>query len=97
MATQPRGRANNSPDPVCRQHGDYQNAAGVDQLVHAKEVTYGDWYNDRLAIVTLEMADRTLSVSFHALITSFGLGWHMDVIADEFSLTDGHLQKQTDV
>ena len=65
--------------------------------MQVKEATYGDWNNDRLVTVTLEKAARTLSVSFHALLTSFGLGWHMDVIADDFNLTDGHLQKFTDV
>ena len=72
-------------------------AATVNQLVRAKEVSYGDWDNNRLATVTLEMAARTLSVSFHALLTSFGLSWHMDVIADQFNPTDGQLQKLTDV
>ena len=43
------------------------------------------------------MAARTLSVSFHALLTCFGLGWHLVVIADEFRLTDGQLQKLTDL
>ena len=43
------------------------------------------------------MAARTLSVSFHALLTSFGLGWHMDVVADEFYLTDAQLEKLTEV
>ena len=41
------------------------------------------------------MTARTLSVSFQALLTSLGLGWHMDVIADEFNLTDGKLQRLT--
>ena len=41
------------------------------------------------------MVARTLSVSFHSLLISFGLGWHMDVVADEFN--DGQLQKLTDV
>ena len=72
-------------------------AVTLSNLVRAKKATYGDWYNDRLATVTLEMAARTLSVSFHALLTSFGLGWHMDVIADEFNLTDGQLQKLTEI
>ena len=62
-----------------------------------KPLTEIDWYNDRLATETLEMAARTSSVFFHALLTSFGLGWHMDVIADEFNLTDGQLQKITEV
>ena len=42
------------------------------------------------------MTARTLSVSFQALLTSFGLGWHMDVIADEFNLTDEQLQRLTE-
>ena len=72
-------------------------AVTLDQLVQARGVTYGDWYHDRLATVTPEMAARALSVSFQALLTSFGLGWHLDVIADEFRLTDGQLQKLTDI
>ena len=69
----------------------------LDQLVQAREVTYGDWHHDRLATVTLEMAARALSVSFRALLTRFGLGWHLDVIADEFRLTDGQLQQLIDI
>ena len=79
--------------PLGIRHIVAHEAVTLSNLVHAKEATYGDWYNDRLATVTLEMAARTLSVSFQALLTSFGLGWHMDVIADEFNLTDGQLQK----
>ena len=83
--------------PLGIRHIVAHEAVSLSNLVQAKEATYGDWYNDRLATVTLEMAARTLSVSFHALLTSFGLGWHMDVIADEFNLTDGQLQKLTEV
>ena len=70
-------------------------AVTLSNLVQPKEATYGDWYNDRLATVTLEMTPRTLSVFFQALLTSFGLGWHMDVLADEFNLTDRKLQRLT--
>ena len=83
--------------PLGIRHIVAHEAVTLNKLVQAKEATYGDWYNDRLATVTLEIAARTLSVSFHALVTSFGLGWHMDVIADEFNLTDGQIQKLTDV
>ena len=38
-------------------------AVNLDQAIQACEITYGEWYQDRLATVTLEMADRTLSVS----------------------------------
>ena len=83
--------------PLGIRHIVAHEAVTLSSLVQAKEATYGDWYNDRLATVTLEMAARTLSVSFYALLTSFGLGWYMDVIADEFNLTDGQLQKLTEV
>ena len=83
--------------PLGIRHIVAHEAVTLNKLVQATEATYGDWYNDRLATITLEMAVRTLSVSFHALLTSFGMGWHMDVIADEFNLTDGQLQKLTDV
>ena len=83
--------------PLGIRHLVAHEAVTLNNLVQAKEATYGDWYNDRLATVTIEMVARTLSVSFHALLTSFGLGWHMDVVADEFNLTDGQLQKLTDV
>ena len=43
------------------------------------------------------MAPRGLSVPFQALLTSFSLGWNLDVVADEFCLTDGQLQKLTDI
>ena len=82
--------------PLSIRHIVAHEAVTLSNLVQAKEATYGDWYNDRLATVTLEMTARTLSVSFQALLTSFGLGWHMDVIADEFNLTDGQLRRLTE-
>ena len=82
--------------PLGIRHIVAHEAVTFSNLVQAKEATYGDWYNDRLATVTLEMTARTLSVSFQALLTSFGLGWHMDVIADEFNQTDGQLQRLTE-
>ena len=45
--------------------------------------------------MTLEMTARALSVSFSALLTSFG--WHLDVITEEFSLNREHVKKKTDV
>ena len=47
--------------------------------------------------MTLEMTARALSMSFSALLTSFGLGWHLDVITEEFSLNREHVKKKTDV
>ena len=82
--------------PLGIRHIVAHEAVTFSSLVQAKEATYGDWYNDRLATVTLELTARTLSVSFQALLTSFGLGWHVDVIADKFNLTDDQLQRLTE-
>ena len=43
------------------------------------------------------MAARGLAASFPALLTSFGLGWHLDVIAAELCLTDDQLKRLTDL
>ena len=82
--------------PLGIRHIVAHGAVTPSNLVQAKEATYGDWYNDRLATVTLELTARTLSVSFQAFLTSFGLSSHMDVIADEFNLTGGQLQRLTE-
>ena len=42
------------------------------------------------------MAARALSVSFSALLTSFGLGWHLDEITEEFGLKREQVKKLTD-
>ena len=83
--------------PLGVRHLVAQEAVTLDELVQAREVTYGDSNQDRLATVTLEMAATGLSASFPALLTSFGLGWHLDVIAAEFCLTDDQLKKLTDL
>ena len=72
--------------PLGLRHIVAHEAVNLDQAIQAREITYGEWYHDRLAAVTLQMAARALSVSFPALLTSFGLGWHLDVITDEFCL-----------
>ena len=83
--------------PLGIRHIVEHEAVALTKLVQEREVTFGDWYTDHLAKVTLETTAQTLSVSFHALLTSFGLGWHMDVVADEFNRTDGQLEKLTEV
>ena len=42
------------------------------------------------------MAARALSVSFPALLTSFGPGWNLDVVTDEFKLSRTQVKKLTD-
>ena len=46
--------------PLGLRHIVANKAVTIDQLVHAREVTYGDWYHDSWATVTLEMAARAL-------------------------------------
>ena len=43
------------------------------------------------------MAAPALSVSFSALLTSFGLGWHLGVITEEFGLNGEQVKKVTDI
>ena len=50
--------------PLGIRHIVAHEAVTLSNLVQDKEATYGDWYNDRLDIVTLEMTARTFSVSF---------------------------------
>ena len=63
--------------PLGVRHLVAQETVHLDELVQAREVTYGDWYQGRMATVTLKMAARGLSASFPALLTSFSLGWHL--------------------
>ena len=49
-------------------------AVNLDQAIQAREITYGEGYQDLLATMTLATAARALSVSFSVLLTKFGLG-----------------------
>ena len=68
----------------------------LEQAIQAGKITYGEWYHDRLATVTLPMATRAQSISFPGLLTSFGLGWNFDVVTDEFNLSRTQVKKLTD-
>ena len=47
--------------------------------------------------MTLKMTARALSISFSTLLTSFRLGWHLDVTTEEFSLNREQVNELTDV
>ena len=49
-------------------------AVTLEQAIQSREMTYGEWYQDGLATVSLPMAARELSISFPALLTSFASG-----------------------
>ena len=71
-----------------------QEAVTLEQTVQTtRELTYGEWDENQLAMVTLPTADRALSVSSPALMTSFGLGWNLDIITDEFKLNRTQVKK----
>ena len=42
------------------------------------------------------MAARALSISFPALLRSFGIGWNLDVVTDELNLSCSQVKKLTD-
>ena len=68
-------------------------AVKLEQAIQAREIKYGEWYQDGLATVTLPMASRALSISFPALLTSFGLGGNTDIVTDEFNLSRTQVKK----
>ena len=68
----------------------------LEHATQAREITYGEWYQERLATASLPMAARALSVSFPALMLSFDLGWDLDVITDEFKLNRTQEKKLTE-
>ena len=70
-----------------------QEAVVLEQAVQACELIYGEWYQTQLATVTLPTAARALSVSFPALMTSFGLNWNLDVIPNQFKLNRTQVKK----
>ena len=83
--------------PLSLRHILAHEAVVLEQTVQARELTYGEWYRNQLYTVTLSTGARALSVSVPALMTSFGLGSNLDVIADEFKLNRTHVKKLTEL
>ena len=83
--------------PLSLRHIVAHEAVVLEQTVQARELTYGEWYRNQLYTVTLPTAARALSVSVPALMTSFGLGSNLDVIADEFKLNRTQVKKLTEL
>ena len=63
--------------------------AGVD----AATITYAHWYQTRFVDRTLADVARELSLPLETFCTSLGMGWNIDVIAAEFSLTNVQADK----
>ena len=62
-------------------------ATNLKAEVDAAATTYAYWYQTRFATRTLAEVARELNCPLEAFCTSLGLGWNLEVIASEFSLT----------
>ena len=68
-------------------------ATNLKAEVDAAATTYAHWYQTRFATRTLAEVARELNCSLEAFCTSLGLGWNLEVITSEFSLTTTQTDK----
>ena len=68
-------------------------ATNLKTEVDAARLTYAEWYQSRFVNRTLAEVAQELNCPLEAFCTSFGLGWNIDVIASEFSLTNVQTDK----
>ena len=61
--------------------------------VDAAATTYAYWYQTRFATRTLAEVARELNCPLEAFCTSLGLGWNLEVLTSEFSLTSTQTDK----
>ena len=62
-------------------------ATNLNIEVDAASMTYAQWYQTKFINRTLAEVARELDCPMEAFCTSLGLGWNIDVVAAEFSLT----------
>ena len=104
MACCAHGRANNPSDSLCYRNRARQAARGhqahrgqrsnqPENEVDAASITYAHWYQARFKNRTLAEVAREHDCPLEAFCTSLGLGWNIDVIAAEFSLTNVQADK----
>ena len=62
-------------------------ATNLKAEVDAAGTTYAHWYQARFATRTLAEVARELNCPLEAFCTSLGLGWNLEVVTAEFSLT----------
>ena len=62
-------------------------ATNLKAEVDAAATTYANWYQTRFATRTLAEVARELNCPLEAFCTSLGLGWNLEVVTSEFSLT----------
>ena len=68
-------------------------ATNLKAEVDAAATTYAYWYQTRFATRTLAEVARGLNCPLEAFCTSLGLGWNLEVVTSEFSLTTTQADK----
>ena len=68
-------------------------ATNLKAEVDAAATTYAHWYQTRFATRTLAEVARELNCPLEAFCTSLGLGWNLEVLTSEFSLTPTQTDK----
>ena len=79
--------------PVGLRHIVAAEATNLKAEVDAASITYSQWYQARFVDRTLAEVARERDCPLEAFCTSLGLGWNIDVIAAEFSLTNAQADK----
>ena len=79
--------------PVGIRHIVANEATNLKHEVDAASITYAHWYQARFVDRTLAEVAREHDCPLEAFCTSPGLGWNIDVIAAEFSLTNVQADK----
>ena len=79
--------------PVGVRHIVGTEATNLKDEVDATSITYAQWYQARFVDRTLAEVAREHDCPLEAFCTSLGLGWNIDVIAAEFSLTNVQADK----
>ena len=79
--------------PVGIRHIVANEATNLKDEVDAASITYAHWYQTRFVDRTLAEVAREHDCPLEAFCTSLGLGWNIDVIAAEFSLTNVQADK----
>ena len=79
--------------PVGLRHIFAAEATNLKDEVDADSITYAHWYRTRFVDRTLADVARELDCPLGFFCTSLGLGWNVDVIAAEFSLTNAQADK----
>ena len=79
--------------PVGIRHIVANEATNLKDEVDAASITYAHWYQTSFVDRTLAEVTREHDCPLEAFFTSLGLGWNIEVIAAEFSLTNVQADK----